>query len=225
MRWYSWTASSRRANSEIGVGQTVFIEIHPGAGRQVAQRRLEMCDGLVGLLFVQRQDAQIILVAPAFVARPAPRDRARPGSTSGTFLSTLPLWPSRRVPSPAAAHSRPLLSHSESRSRLLVPPGLNSLPPVHLRDAAISDRARRIRSGHLNVALILANGFAVAALLEVDVTEVNNGRLKFRIERQGASYTRRRHSRTFRTAEKTCPGYRAHWARLAQAARSAGAPR
>ena len=47
----------------------------------------------------------------------------------------------------------------------------------------LPDRPRRIRPGDLNITLILAESLTVAALLEIDVSEVDNGRFKFRIER------------------------------------------
>src|ERR1039458_809355 len=153
----------------------------------MAQCRLEVGDRLAGLLFVQRQGAHIIFVAPPFVPRPAP--------WIGHILIILqkPAFQPCRLGSLASFQRQEQLA-PDGALRI---PGLVlgslfraaeiPLPPVHLRQAAVADRARRIRPGHLNVALVLAESVAVAALLEVDVTEVNNGWLKFRIERQGGA--------------------------------------
>src|SRR5580658_1008656 len=135
-----------------------------------------MGDCLAGLLFVQRQGAQVIFEAPPFVARPAPWIR---------YLLKILQKPAfqlcRRGGLASFQRQQQFAPDGSLRVTGLVLGGLFRaveipLPPVHLRQAAIADRVRRVRTRYLNVAAVLAEGVAVAALLEVDIAEMNNSR-------------------------------------------------
>src|ERR1700728_3374191 len=145
-----------------------------------------MSESLVGLLVTQRQRAQVILITPQLVARPTPRIGHIPK------VSQKPFSQLRRSGCLTAFHRQqqrapdhPLRVAGFVLGGLFRAPEIPE-PPVYLGDAGISHGARRIGAGYLNVSLILADGLAGAALLEVDVTKVNYGRLEFRVERQGA---------------------------------------
>ena len=157
------------AQVQVCVRQAVFVKVQSRTRRQMPKRGLEMGDRFFGLLLPQRQRAQVIVVAPQFVAGAARRirnDLQERFLEPGRSRSLAPFQrDQQRIPD--GPFPIPVLVSSCLFRAAEVP-----LPPVDLGDAAVAYRARRVLAGHLNVALVLRDRLPVPALLEIDIAEM-----------------------------------------------------